>query len=248
MSQSIRFEQILALLETEKYLSIDELCRKLYVSPSTLRRDLTIMSRRGYLIRTHGGAKALMPDDAEDSIIHYHDITFTKAQNDIAARAAKIVCDGDVMFMDASRLTLCMSQYLRRKKQLTIVTNSLQLIQMMEGKHTLICCSGALSAQNLSVIDQTTPEIALSHNYHSAFFGCATVDSEYVMTRTPETAALLSGVISRAQKSYLLCTQDKIGQRASINAFPIRHLEAVLTDGEFPFLSEKKKRPDAQTI
>lgn len=235
MNQAIRFEQILALLEKEKYLSIEALCQKLYVSPSTLRRDLTVMNRCGYLFRTRGGAKALTPDDAEDSIVHHHGITFTKAQNDIAARAAKIVCDGDVVFMDASRLTLCMSQHLRTKKRLTIVTNSLQLILAMEGKHTLIGCSGALSARNMSVIDQTTPEIALSYNYHAAFFGCAAIDREYVMTRTPETAALLSAVVSRAEKSFLLCTWDKIGQRAAINALPLRCLEAVLTDGEFPF-------------
>ena len=40
MSRSDRFEQILALLGQQRYMSVEALCEKLFVSPSTLRRDL----------------------------------------------------------------------------------------------------------------------------------------------------------------------------------------------------------------
>ena len=119
MSRSDRFEQILALLGQQRYMSVEALCEKLFVSPSTLRRDLAQMRRSGYLVRTRGGAAAMTSAEENERIVHNQPLDFTPAQRAIAARAASFVRDGDVIFMDASRLSLCMAGFIRNRRPLT---------------------------------------------------------------------------------------------------------------------------------
>ena len=51
-----RQAQILRLVESKESVTVPELSAKLKVSPSTIRRDLEEMEKKGLLRRTHGGA------------------------------------------------------------------------------------------------------------------------------------------------------------------------------------------------
>jgi len=51
-----RQAQILRLVESKESITVPELSAKLKVSPSTIRRDLEEMEKKGLLRRTHGGA------------------------------------------------------------------------------------------------------------------------------------------------------------------------------------------------
>ncbi len=50
-----RQEQIIAVLEKRKSISVKELAQLLYVSQPTVRRDLESLQQQGKLQRTHGG-------------------------------------------------------------------------------------------------------------------------------------------------------------------------------------------------
>ena len=51
-----RKQQILALLERKRYVTVEELSTELFVSLPTVRRDLAALEQEGALTRTHGGA------------------------------------------------------------------------------------------------------------------------------------------------------------------------------------------------
>ena len=51
-----RNEQILAILRENKACTVYELSQKLFVSESTIRRDLSRMEQKGLVTRTFGGA------------------------------------------------------------------------------------------------------------------------------------------------------------------------------------------------
>jgi len=54
-----RQAQILRLVESKESITVPELSAKLKVSPSTIRRDLEEMEKKGLLRRTHGGAMGI---------------------------------------------------------------------------------------------------------------------------------------------------------------------------------------------
>ena len=56
MFTSERFKLISDYLKEHSRATVDELAHVLYVSPATVRRDLTEMQKLGMSQRTHGGA------------------------------------------------------------------------------------------------------------------------------------------------------------------------------------------------
>ena len=50
-------KDILEILQNNQYATIDELAGKLFVSPSTVRRKLNLLQKKGLVTRTHGGAQ-----------------------------------------------------------------------------------------------------------------------------------------------------------------------------------------------
>ena len=58
MLKNEREREIINILKTEDgFITVKELCEKLYASESSIRRDLTILENRGIIARTYGGAE-----------------------------------------------------------------------------------------------------------------------------------------------------------------------------------------------
>ena len=51
-------------------------------------------------------------------------------------------------------------------------------------------------------------------------------------SRSLKTCALLTAAARQAERSYLLCTQDKVGLAAPVNVLPVSRLTAVITDAD----------------
>ena len=73
-------KEILDILQTCQYATIDELAEKLFVSPSTVRRKLTALQKKGLINRTHGGAQ--LSDDNN----FFPSFTFRVHQNSFEKR------------------------------------------------------------------------------------------------------------------------------------------------------------------
>ena len=58
MALKERERAILTFLQEKGEGTVEELCRHLFVSEPTVRRDLAALNEKGLLIRTHGGARA----------------------------------------------------------------------------------------------------------------------------------------------------------------------------------------------
>ena len=56
MSREERYEQILEILRARGDVSVGYLAKKLFVSPSTIRRDYQVLESRGLLHRAYGKA------------------------------------------------------------------------------------------------------------------------------------------------------------------------------------------------
>lgn len=239
MSKTERYEIILSLLAKQKYMSVEELSRQVFVSPSTLRRDLAQMSRCGYLIRSHGGAMALTPGEAEDNIVHHQTgVPLNPQYSAIVQAAAELIQDGDTVFLGASSLVLGLAPLLKAKRRVTLVTNSLQLpLALPEGRHRLFCLGGSLSSRSMSLVGNRTVTSASRFNYRIAFFGCSGISGDYVTCHNSSLSALMMTVLDHTDEGVLLCPKDRISRVAAINAVPLTRFRRIITDSKDDFES-----------
>lgn len=97
-----RKKQILAYLSSGNGVGdITNMCKKLYVSRSTLRRDLITLEEEGIIKRYHGGITMVSPSSSENSI-NIRKMENTDKKMTLAKRARTLLQDNMVIFLDSS--------------------------------------------------------------------------------------------------------------------------------------------------
>ena len=83
-----------------------------------------------------------------------------EAKNQIAALASRLIEDGDHLMLDDSSTSLYLAKKLKEKKNLTVITNSVELVVELNGIDgwTIILTGGRLKPDSLALVgDQTQP-------------------------------------------------------------------------------------------
>ncbi|MDO9381218.1 MAG: DeoR/GlpR family DNA-binding transcription regulator [Nocardioidaceae bacterium] len=116
-----RHERILATLRSDGPAEVARLAAMLEVSAATVRRDLAQLEAEGRLDRVHGGAAPSGQSEAPFELVVSH---HPEARAAVAACAASLVEDGEVVLLDIGTTTAAIARELRGRA-ITVVTSSL---------------------------------------------------------------------------------------------------------------------------
>jgi DeoR/GlpR family transcriptional regulator of sugar metabolism len=128
-----RHAYIKEVLAKEGKVIISELSQCLDVSIDTIRRDLQKLSEQGVLQRTHRGA---LPSSPYNNFAH-REQEFQEVKDRLAAATAELLCDGQVIFLDAGTTNVHVAQQLPANLQATIVTNNLPAAMILMAHPTV---------------------------------------------------------------------------------------------------------------
>ena len=122
-----RRNEILEKLQTDRRVVVSELSQIYEVSEETIRRDLDKLVNDGYAIKSYGGAviNENMNIDLPFNIRKNRNVI---GKQRIAELVAKIVQDGDSIMLDASSTAVYIAKGLKDKKNLTLITNSMEIV------------------------------------------------------------------------------------------------------------------------
>ena len=118
-----RYKLIEDYLKKESRATVDELAKMLYVSPATVRRDLTEMEKMGQIKRTHGGA--IYNDSGDELNIFVRIENNAKEKDETAQIALKHLPSFNTVFVDNSSTCLALLSKMDLNHK-TIVTNGFQ--------------------------------------------------------------------------------------------------------------------------
>lgn len=119
----IRREEILKRLYTDGVVSVVQLSEALGVTEVTIRNDLAAMEQEGQLLRVHGGAT--MASGPQSAMLNKEEFIYLPQKRAIAEEVAKLIQDGDTLFINTGTTAVCIAEALRARKNLKIVTNSI---------------------------------------------------------------------------------------------------------------------------
>ncbi len=124
-SSENRREEIIELIQTNGKVKVSELSERYGISEVSIRKDLLLLEAEGHLTRIHGGAvgmnKLYVNMDTTDRFK-----TNAAAKRELASLAVKFIDDNDTIIMNAGTTLTYVLRALRGKKNITIVTNSIQ--------------------------------------------------------------------------------------------------------------------------
>ena len=122
-----RRNRILAKLKAEKHVVVSELAKLFSVSEGTIRRDLDRMEKDGLVVKSYGGAVLSESGTSELPFI-VRKRSNVEEKLIIAEIAASLVNDGDAIILDASSTAVFIAQKLKSKKNITLITNSVEVL------------------------------------------------------------------------------------------------------------------------
>src|SRR6266508_2798367 len=146
-----RQERILGEVARNGGARVSELTELLGVSDMTVRRDLDTLARRGLVRKVHGGATLPRRGSSDEPGFEAKSGQERPAKDAIARRAAEFVEPGTAVAVTAGTTTHALAHYLARVPELTVVTNSLPVAEVLDAAgRTRRSCSAAGSARPLT--------------------------------------------------------------------------------------------------
>lgn len=230
-----RIDQIEEFIHREKNVTLDQICEEFNISKSTLRRDLKDITGRGGIKKIYGGVTTEKPNVQR----HFGErhVTNPESKRLIGKKAAALVEDGDVIFIDTGTTTMCMVDHLALRQNLTIVTNNIEVMRRaLPLEHiAVIGLSGYLNRQLLSFSGGMAVAVLQNYNITKAFMATAGISIEYGVTHSFfAELEIKQTAVARSRKIILLADYSKIGQVSLHTYCAIDRIDTLVTDAPLP--------------
>jgi len=232
-----RQKVILEQLIRQKQVCVKELAATLYASESSIRRDLAALEAQHLLRRVHGGA--IIEENGISSMKIPFLIRELEQSNEkllIAQKAAALVKDGDVLFLDASSSAYALIPFLSARKNLTVITNGVKALQRLcEYNISTISTGGNASATCLSLSGEDARRTIRGYHATLCFFSCRGLSAAGELSDIYAAEDVVrQEMIANAASAYLLCAGKKYGKIYYHRLCTVQDIAGVISDIALP--------------
>jgi DeoR family transcriptional regulator, fructose operon transcriptional repressor len=226
-----RWDNLRALIRDSGVIRIEDLCRRLKVSPATVRRDLDQLERSGAIRRVHGGAVSV-ESRLDEPVFADKTSLAAREKRRIAEAALKLVEPGDTIYLDGGSTVLELARLLRERTNLTVVTNSLYAAHELAGRGPrLIVIGGELRRLSQTMVGPLTRHVLHELHLDKAFMGTIGFASKEGLTTTdPSEAFTKRLVMGQARQVIVLADSSKAGKVSFANAGDWDEVHVLITD------------------
>ncbi|HHF7039056.1 TPA: DeoR/GlpR family DNA-binding transcription regulator [Streptococcus mutans] len=239
--KSERKQIIMKKLAQENFVTLEFLVGVLDTSESTVRRDLDELASEKKLHRVHGGAEKNHPLQEEETNLQ-KSIKNVQAKKAIVKRAAELIDNGDVIFVDAGTTTALLLDQLHAEG-LTVVTNSIHhAAKLVEKNINTIIIGGYVKNSTDASIGQLAIMQLSQLNFDKAFVGMNGIDHHFLTTPDTEEAVIKKTVIDNAQVTYALADASKLGQTSFVKVDRLETVTIITNQSDNRLLKEVRKK------
>jgi DeoR/GlpR family transcriptional regulator of sugar metabolism len=232
ISSRERQNQILQLVLRNQRIGISGVCEIFSVSEATARRDLETLAGERKIQRVHGGA-IMLPQALSELPILERQNEQSQEKGSIGQAAAALIKDGETIFLGSGTTVLEVARFLRGHHQLTVITNSLPVVNILAGieEITVLCLGGVLRNSELSFIGHITEQALAEVRADKAFIGTRAISLEYGLTNEflPETLTDRA-ILKVAREIFILADHTKLGRTATVLLAPLERINTIITD------------------
>jgi DeoR family transcriptional regulator of aga operon len=231
-----RRRAILQILHQEGRVLVADLAHKFKTSQVTIRKDLELLHTQGQIHRTHGGALPAHEGALQDPTLREKEKLHHKQKLRIAAAAVRLVSEGQVIILDSGTTTTEIARALRNFKNLTIVTNAVNIAaELATSSVEVILTGGTIRKNSFSLVGPIAEEALHRLNADLLFLGVDGFDVRYGLS----TPNLLEAKVNRvmvevARRTVATCDSSKFGRRSLSMIVPPDAVHQVITDHGIP--------------
>lgn len=235
-----RQNKIIEIVLENGRVNIPDIREMFDVSEMTIRRDLNELDRQGLLRRVHGGAIANLGRSYEPPF-QTRAIKNQETKIAIGLKASELIYDGDSIALDVGTTTLEIVRGLRGKRNLTIMTSSLQIANKvvdlisLDIDARLILTGGIIRPGELSMIGSIPEQVYQGLHVDKAFIGIGGISVEDGLTEYNIDDAQIKRIMIRsAREKILVVDGSKFGVTTFASVAPLTSIDKIVTDSTAP--------------
>ena len=235
MDYNERKQQILYVLEKHNGIStIDTLCKTVYASRSTIRRDLIALEEEGIIKRSHGYV-SINVKSANESPIGMRRVENLDKKQLIAGKAAPLIKDGMVIFLDSSSTVCQLAPIFKTKQNITIITNGINIANELSNAQNLKCflCPGVLKHKSLSIVGEFASNFIKNFSAELAFISCKAINTKGIFEGDDSQGLVKKSMIENTNKTVLLCDNTKEDAVGFFKLSEFNQIDYLVSNGEF---------------
>lgn len=229
--QLARRKMITEAVMAEGTMRIEDLTDKFGISLMTVHRDLDELVSLGLLRKTRGIVSAAPTNLIESSDI-YRSSRQVAEKRAIAQKAMEFIEPGQAVFLDDSTTVWQMVHLLEQKTPLTVLTNSLLMINELKEVReiALIALGGQFFNWCNAFMGRMTRSQIAEVRADTFFVSMSAIANDVVYHQSPEMVETKRAMMASSERSILLADHTKFDQRALHSFASLTEFDTVIVD------------------
>ena len=229
-----RQHRISEYLQKVEFAALEEIARQVEASISTVRRDLTLLETAGFVRRTHGGARVVVPK-SDEFIFSARDTHQLPEKEAIGKACAELIAPNQSVILDAGTTVYHVARYLETKAP-QIVTNSLPVANHYASANRLeVVLSGGVIYPRLGVlVGPLAVEAFRKIHADVAIMSAGGLCLDGITNSHGLLIDIQRGMIEAAQKVIFCFDHTKFGRQSVLPLCDLDCVDVIVTDASAP--------------
>ena len=223
---------ILNRLQSEASVQVSDLSAEFGVSEETIRRDLEKLEREGYATRIYGGA-TLNKQSKKAPPYAVRKLTNVQEKQKVAQLVAGMIHDGDYLMLDESSTGIYVIRAISHLKNITIITNSLEIPQEFAQNDTwkILCTGGTLRSDVMALTGAQAERFVREYHVRLAIISCRGLTLGQGLSDSSEyIAGVKRAMMASADETVLAVDSRKFDRSGFISLAALEEVDILATD------------------
>ncbi|WP_171126973.1 MULTISPECIES: DeoR/GlpR family DNA-binding transcription regulator [unclassified Ruegeria] len=208
-----------------------ELAEVLSVSEETIRRTIKSLSKLGIVERNHGVVRLL---EEQGEIGFFQRLgAFTNEKLKVAKTLSPLVPNGATVFMDVGSTTVFVAEALRVKRNLLVVTNSMNVAHKLleHNGNRVFVLGGEMRKDEMGTFGFVAEAQARRYTYDIAILSPDGLDSKFgFQYQSAVESELASVVVERSSSTTVAMVHQKFETTGPHQSFEPQSVDQLVTD------------------
>ena len=211
---------------------VSALSAEFAVSEETIRRDLEFLEKEGIAVRIYGGA-VLAGNDRVAPPYSIRKNTNVEPKVAIAQLLSQIIRDGDTLMVDESSTAAYGIRAIRHLKNITLITNSVELLREMTGQDSwhVVSTGGTLKPDVLALVGPHAARTVASYHVRYAVLSCRGINEALGLAdSSDEVVQVKQAMVAASECTLLLADHRKFDREGLVALGDLRTADKLITD------------------
>lgn len=216
-----RREKILEMIREDGTVTVKMLTETFGLTEATIRTDLRVLQKEGYVQRYHGGA-TLMTGKQNTGALQLERQTHLEAKEAIGRLAAQHIHNGDTVIFDSGTTTTAIANHMSHIHRLSVVTNAVNIALKLGGEPgiNILLTGGTFKFPTLSTSGEKAANFFENVLAEKLFLATACISPRLGLSFPSETdIKVKTAMINSASTIYVVADSSKI-DKVSMFALP----------------------------